>query len=176
MNKSKPLNDRRLTVDDTRGVLDKTYRLCFALLGHVDLAEEATQEVFLRTHERLATWKSDAPMGAWLRGVAINVCRELRRKRWRQALHLRMFRRRSTAAVVQDVARQNAQREAEEIVRSLVSDLPTGQREVIVLRFFENLSTEETAATLKLPVGTVKSRLHRGLERLRERLTRGPVR
>ncbi|MBN1342842.1 MAG: RNA polymerase sigma factor [Phycisphaerae bacterium] len=175
MNKSNPLNDRRLTVGDTRDVLDKTYRLCLALLGRAELAEEATQEVFLRMHERPATWQSDAPMGAWLRGVAINVCRELRRKRWRQVLLLRMFRRRSTAAVVQDVALQNAQREAEEIVRNLVSDLPASQREVIVLRFFEDLSTEETAATLKLPVGTVKSRLHRGLERLRERLAREPM-
>lgn len=136
--------------------------------GHRPLAEDLTQEAFLRALRRITQYQYPRPFKPWLYAIATNLARD----HYKQAEQ-----RYATAAL--DVAEALpdhqtplpgdalfAQLEAQAIVKALAG-LPPPQRETIVLRYYQDLSLEEIAATLRIPVGTVKSRLSLGLRRLK---------
>ncbi len=135
------------------------------LLGDVDLAEDAVQATLLRVFRR---WDQarDAPE-AYSRATLVNVCRDhwrRQRRRPREVL--------TDGAVVsgQDAGFSETTAEREALGQALAA-LPQVQREVLVLRFFLDLSVAETARLLGLPEGTVKSSASRGLEQLRSLLS-----
>jgi RNA polymerase sigma-70 factor (sigma-E family) len=136
-------------------------RAAYVVLGDFDLAEDAVQSTMLRTFRR---WDHarDAPE-AYSRRALISVCRDHWRRQRRRVKEIRMDASRAGARTVsftEDVERRQALDQA-------LSELPVLQREVLVVRFFFDLSVESTAELLDVPEGTVKSNTHRGLERLR---------
>jgi RNA polymerase sigma-70 factor (sigma-E family) len=131
------------------------------VLADPDAAEEVVQEAFART---LARWdhveNKDDPL-PYLRTVIINLCRGRFR---RKPTPLRPEGHEPSAeAVVSDMARRDA-------VYAALATLPDRQREVAALRFFGQLSTDETAAALGIAPGTVKTHLHRATQALASRL------
>lgn len=141
-------------------------RLASFLCG--DDGEDATQEAFVKAWHSLPSFRGDSPFGGWLLRIVANEARNRVRasgRRRRYELRLAVERASGEAAPSPEVAIL-----AEERRRSLlaaVEALPERVREVVVARHLIGLSEAETAHALDIPVGTVKSRLARGLDRLR---------
>ena len=147
----------------------------YRLIGSEDEARDLCQEAFLKAYRGLGGFKGEARFSSWLYQIALNLCRDrMRRRKGHTVVSLDALeasgqapvqRDETTAldlALTKDVARQ---------VRAAVMALPEDQREVIVLKEYESLTFQEIADVLNLPVSTVKTRLYRGLDRLKERLS-----
>jgi RNA polymerase sigma-70 factor (ECF subfamily) len=140
------------------------------MLGAPADAEEVAQEVFLRVHRALPGFRGEAALSTWLYAITSRLC--LNRLK---APHRR---RRAEAEldVVADPAPgpgadlETAERDA--ALQRAIAALDDEARIVVVLRDVEGLSYEEIAAALELPIGTVRSRLHRARTALKESLRR----
>lgn len=150
------------------------FRVACLLAGDPADAEEAAQEGFVRAWSALGRFRDDAPFRPWLLAIVGNEARNRRRSRARRegvvgralALVGREHDDGPDLAVILAEARSE--------VRGGLVALPAGERAVVACRYLLDLSEAETAAVLGIPPGTVKSRLHRGLGRLRAAL--GPAR
>jgi RNA polymerase sigma-70 factor (sigma-E family) len=130
-------------------------RLAHLLTGSNAIAEEIVQEAFMRVHERYEGIEVPA---AYLRTVVTNLCRS----------HLRRAKRERHMIV--DCPTVQLPPEVDETWKA-VADLPFEQRAVLVLRYYADLPEAEVARILNCQVGTVKSRHHRALTKLREELS-----
>lgn len=128
-------------------------------------AEDIVQEVWWRAAQRAADRAPEVPLGAWLVAVTLNVGRDHRRRALRRAGILRWWGGgpRSTPPPVDPL------HEGSRLWR-VVGELPRLQREVVILRVIEEMSTAETAVMLGRAEGTVKASLSRAMERLRREL------
>ena len=131
--------------------------------GSRPAAEDAVQEALVRAWERTSRGEAIDSLNAWVATVALNVSRSgIRRKvAERRARH-----RLGPASVT---APERSPGDAVDIERAVAS-LPRRQREVVVLRYLLDLNTAETAATLRINEGTVKSELSRARAALAEQL------
>jgi len=161
----------RLVTDHQRMV----YQLGLNLLGEPQEALDLCQEVFLRVFRTLPQFRGQSSLRTWIYRIALNQAsnrqRWWRRRRRAQQVSLDEPHQQlpeSRHSVLPDRIFQ--QREIADTVWNAVDALPFEQRAVIVLREIDGLSYEEIAASLGLAVGTVKSRLARARETLRERL------
>ena len=130
-------------------------RLSHLLTGSTGASEEIVQEAFLRIYQR--SQSIDNPE-AYLRTTVTNLCRS----------HLRRLRLERNASQRRDTPVLNPELDE---TWGAICRLPFRQRSVIVLRFYEDSTIEEIARVLGCRIGTVKSRLHRGLEKLRSELS-----
>lgn len=139
-------------------------RVAFLLLGDRDAVEDAVQLALLRTFKH---WQR-ARLGpeAYSRRVLINLCHDHQRHQRRHPVAQLSNEAAGTAAGENESARIDRR----VLLESALADLPGQQREILVLRFFLDLSVSQTADLLELPEGTVKSATHRGLEALRRAL------
>ncbi|HEX2252173.1 MAG TPA: sigma-70 family RNA polymerase sigma factor [Thermoanaerobaculia bacterium] len=142
------------------------YGLAWNALGDPALAEEVAQEVFLRLYRRLAGIGSEEHLVHWLRRVTGQRVVDAVRRR-RPALPLD-----AVPEPVQEPVREPGAAEPllARRLRRLVGALPAEQRVALLLRYQEEMAPREIAATLGLPVNTVKSRLQRALASLRGEL------
>lgn len=133
------------------------------------LAEEIAQEVFLALHSELPSLRDEHHLVAWLRRVTCHrAFDQLRRRRTSQAVSLVQ----APQPESDDGAAANADFLLNERLRRWVGALPEAPRQVVVLRYQEDLTPDEIARTLEMPVNTVKSHLRRGLELLRAKAQR----
>jgi RNA polymerase sigma-70 factor (ECF subfamily) len=149
---------------------DRVYRWALALLGRREDARDATQEVFLRAFTGLRAWRFESRLTTWLFRMTLNVCREARRRDWRERLKQSRFLR----LVVPRSAAPTLSPSALDGGATLLQTLPPRQRQVVLLRIYEDLSVAETAAVLGIPEGTVRSNFFKAVGRLRRELRVGP--
>jgi RNA polymerase sigma-70 factor (ECF subfamily) len=144
--------------------------LCYRLLGWQGEVEDVVQDVFLSVCEALPDYRGESQVSTWITRIAINACRNHIRKR------LRFLRRLVPLAPTHDTAPTAAadrglmSQEQFEHVRASVGRLPRKYREVIVLRYLEELPVSEIAAVLELSRNAVEVRLNRARKLLREYL------
>lgn len=145
---------------------DAIYRLALRNLGDPQLARDATQEVFVRAWQKLGRWRlGRGKPFTWLYRALMNVCREFKRKAFRQqALKKRSA---DPTLATQPAAPNGDDQLAKQDLETLVNGLPRRQQEVTVLHIYEDLTLQEVAAVLGIPVGTVKSNYHKALINLR---------
>jgi len=169
---------------DAFGVLVTTYQdrihnSCLRVLRDREAAAEMTQETFLRAFEKLATFRRGARFSTWLYAIAINLCRsELRRRKTvkhRPPLSLDAAPGEESGVASPpsrelDPAAGAVRSEAARRIEEELAALPLHFREPIVLRDIEGLSYDEISDVLEVPIGTVRSRIHRARETLRGRL------
>jgi RNA polymerase sigma-70 factor (sigma-E family) len=143
---------------------DRLVRVAFLLTGSATAAEDVTQEAFAKLHERFVRIHNP---GGWLRTVVVNGARnEIRRQRARRRLVERISGTTTDRGVTTAGLGSTA---TPELIGSL-QRLPSRQRAVVVLRFYEDMTEADIAAALNVRLGTVKSSLHRALAALREQL------
>lgn len=142
------------------------YSIALHFLADGPAAEELAQDVFLQLHANLGSLKSEDHVKFWLRKVTGHRC-------------IDYMRRRELPQVALDDAPECAvPAKAEEDpflsrrLRQLVAALPEKPRLILILRYQEDMATEEIANLLAMPVATVKSNLQRSLATLREKVTR----
>jgi RNA polymerase sigma-70 factor (ECF subfamily) len=136
------------------------------------LAEDMTQEVFLRVIRAIRQYQYPRPFKPWLYAIATNLARNhYNRPDTRRTISSDRL---SSERPTSDQTAEDALLEHDEVqqVAASLMALPDHQREVVVLRYFQELSLAEIADVLGIPVGTVKSRLSLGLSRLRAMMER----
>ena len=152
-----------------KALQDVWFRFCLSQLrGDRELAADATQETALRFLKQLASFRGESQLQTWSLSIALNVVREMRRKRQFDALDSAQ----EPVAATPRVSRLTELGEEKALLMEHLAHLPERQREAITLRFFEELSVEETAAAMKCATGTVKATVHQALRSLKEKLKR----
>ena len=156
------------------------FRVAYLLLGSASDAEDAAQEGFVRAYLALARFRAGEPFRPWLLQVVGNEARNRRRALGRRAgmfdRAVRAFRGDVVTGAAPSPERVLLAGEAHAEVREALGRLRDEERLVVACRYLMELSEAETAAALGIPPGTVKSRLHRALARLREDLSdMGPL-
>lgn len=151
------------------------FSLALRVLGNSSDAEEVTQDVFERVWRHAPTFSSErGRFGTWLLSMTHHVAIDTVRKRQRRpqtvggeaAEHAA----RTLADARADVAEATVQSLQAEQLRRALRSLPTSQQQAIELAYFGGLSHLEIAAKLGDPLGTVKARIRRGMDRLRSTL------
>ena len=144
------------------------FSIALRILGDRFLAEETAQDVFLELHAKLGELDGDHHVLHWLRRVAVHRSIDRIRQRERRPEVATDPAELPELAVEADPGDPLLSRQ----LRQVVAALPVTQRTVITLRYQEDMSVEEIAEALSLPVATVKSHLRRTLELLREKMIR----
>lgn len=141
------------------------YRFVLRILGGGDPeAEEAVQMTWVLAVQNLAEFRWESSLKTWLTGIALNACREIRRRRLRDWVLPGSETREAAAGLPrQDGVRMDLER--------AVASLPQGYREVLVLHDIEGYTHEEIAGLLGVDRGTSKSQLSRARRELRGRLS-----
>src|SRR5215218_2886494 len=175
----RPLDEAELVERARRGDLEawetlvRTYqgiafRTAYVLAGD---AEEAAQDGFVKAHRALGRFRRGAALKPWLLRIVANEARNRRRSAARrERLALRAAAENRPGDAVPSPEAALLARESHERLLAAVERLPEAHRDAVACRYFLELSEEETAAALGIRKGTVKSRLSRALERLRETL------
>ena len=155
-----PLGERRDFESFVSASSDRLLRTAYLLCGDRGHAEDLVQTALLRTARRWR-WARQQPE-AYARRVVVNLAKD----RWRD-----LGRRPQETPIEADVRLEEADGllDRDELLRA-ARRLPPGQRAVLVLRYFDDLSVEETAAALGCSTGTVKSQTSRALDNLRAAL------
>ena len=150
----------------------RVFGVAFRMLSNAAEAEEIAQEVFLRAHRGLADFRGDAKLSTWLYAIASRLCLnrlgsgERAMTRGGDAVLMQLPHEASGPDTVLE------QSELEAALHRAIAELPDERRIVVVLRDLEGLAYEEIAEALDLPVGTVRSRLHRARLDLKDKLER----
>jgi RNA polymerase sigma-70 factor (ECF subfamily) len=145
-----------------------TFNLIYRFLGDYDEATDTAQEVFLSAYKSIQQFRGDANFATWLYRIAFNHAstrrKSLSAKRQRQvALE-------DDAVVVDSAANPETsaeQKEIQQYVQQALNSLDGDDAQIILLRDLQDVSYHDIAQTLDVPVGTVKSRLHRARQALR---------
>ena len=156
---------------------DKIFQICYRILGNSHEAEDIAQEAFLRAYTNINSFNIDLKFSSWLYRIATNLCIDrIRKKKPDYYLDaevagtdgLTMYSQipANTRLPEEDVESL----ELRETIQREISRLPEKYRTVIVLKYIEELSLNEISEILDLPLGTVKTRIHRGREALRKQL------
>jgi RNA polymerase sigma-70 factor (ECF subfamily) len=133
-------------------------------------AQDAAQDVFLKAYRGLKDFRPDASLYTWLYRIAMNTCLDYKRKTQRTPIHECLSEDRPSNDPSPE--RNCETREISEAVQSALQKLPKKLRPAIVLREIDGLSYEEIAEVLNTSVGTVKSRISRAREELRQILVK----
>ena len=147
------------------------FRTAYVLAGNAADAEEAAQDGFVKAYRALGRFRRGAPVRPWLLRIVSNEARNRRRSAARrERLSLRAAAEARPGDAVPSPEAALFARESQEQLLAAIERLSEDHRDAIVCRYVLDLSEDETAAALGVRRGTVKSRLSRALERLREEL------
>jgi RNA polymerase sigma-70 factor (ECF subfamily) len=150
---------------------DPWFRMCMGLLDRSEDARDAVQETALRFLRQLPQFRGESSIMTWSMGIAVNVAREIRRKkRPMQPFEADMEPPIRTHRHVESPDEHAASSEAHRVLWGTLNELPQRQREALLLRYFQQLSVEETAVAMDCAVGTVKATVHQALRSLRAKL------
>jgi len=142
------------------------FNVCYRLLHERGEAEDLAQETFMRAYDRLHTFDLEREFGPWIRRVAANLCLN-HLEAQKTAIQLDEER---NADQSQRPENQVEVKERSEQIRSALASLPSHYRVVVELRHYQDLSYDEIAQELNIPLSDVKSRLFRARKFLAEKL------
>ena len=152
----------------------KIHGAIYRIVGADDDARDLCQEAFLKAYRGLGTFKQEARFSSWLYQIALNVCRDrIRRRRGKTAVSLdeveegRAGGLRAMAPSPLDLVEA---RDLRHLVAGAMATLRAEEREVVILKEYQELTFPEIAEVLDVPLSTVKTRLYRGLALLRHEL------
>ncbi|MDP8956348.1 MAG: sigma-70 family RNA polymerase sigma factor [Actinomycetota bacterium] len=134
----------------------RVYNLAYRMLGNTEEARDAAQDTFLSCFRNLERFRGEAAFTTWLHRIAVNICYDSLRKRALSPVDAIRFPEPLPAPDHSDESATSI-----DVQRGLLAVSPEF-RAVLILHEIQDVPVEEIAETLDLPVGTVKSRLHRG--------------
>ena len=143
--------------------LDAAARL---ILRDHDLARDAVQDGFIRAWRGLPSLRDPDRFEGWLRSLVARSCIDILRRRGRRPIEVELVS--TDGPSVSDISAVTADRD---LLETILRRLSPEQRAVVVLRYYFDLEVPDIAATLRIPVGTAKSRLHRSMALMRSTLS-----
>jgi RNA polymerase sigma-70 factor (ECF subfamily) len=149
------------------------FRLCVLVMRNEQDAEDMTQETFMRACRALPRFeiREGTSFEAWLYRIAVNCCRSRMRRKWYQVLPWPDPAPQIIAPPEGQPDRMVEQGEWRDEIVDAIHSLGEKHRLVVILRYYAGLSNEEIAQTLRIPSGTVRSRLHTARQRLKALLS-----
>ncbi|HET7291922.1 MAG TPA: RNA polymerase sigma factor [Vicinamibacteria bacterium] len=151
-----------------RDNVGRIYGLCLRLAGNSSLAEELTQDVFVRAWQKIGTFRGESAFSTWLYPLAVNVALSERRARARRSA--RVFATDDLASYDRPEKPPGPERGLD--LERALGELPEGARAVFVLHDVEGFKHQEIAELTGIAAGTSKAQLHRARRLLREALGR----
>ncbi len=156
---------------------DKVFQLSFRMLGNRHEAEDIAQEAFIRAYVNIQSYNINLKFSTWLYRIATNLCIDrIRKKKPDYYLDAEVAGTEGLTMYSQIPAKTPLPEddveslELQDTIQREISKLPEKYRTVIVLKYIEELSLNEISEILDMPLGTVKTRIHRGREALRKQL------
>lgn len=157
---------------------DKVYQISYRMVGNVHEAQDIAQEAFLRAYMNIDTYDIDRKFSTWLFRIVTNLSIDrLRKKKPDFYLDQEVEGTQGLTFGSQIAASgelpedQVLTYELQDWIQGEILNLPSKYRSAIILKYIEDLSLKEISEILDLPVATVKTRIHRGREALRKRLS-----
>ena len=138
-------------------------RTCFLYLRDKTLAEDATQETFLKVYRSLDAFRGESSEKTWILKIAMHACYDINHSGW-----FRFMNRHVTPETLPAPCAASAEEDL--ALAAAVMELPRKLREVILLRYYQQLNVSEIARALHLSHSSVSGRLRRGRERLKKAL------
>ncbi|MGC6768294.1 RNA polymerase sigma factor [Enterococcus sp. LJL51] len=161
--------DRRALNELIENYYQDIYRYCYRrCFGNQGLAEEITQEVFLRLVHHIKSYRFTGKFRNYLFTIAVNLCTNTLAKK--QLPNLSIDTELLAADVSTNPVEQTLESEKKLIIKGLIDELPPIQKDVIILRYYHNLRLKDIAQILEIPLSTVKSRLKQGQIKIKSRL------
>ncbi len=161
---------------------DPIFNYCQRMIKDSAQAEDIAQEALVRTLTRLETYDERYSFSAWVYKIATNLCIDHLRKARRIAFSMDKdvegregSYRREFSAKGPDPSARTLAGEQMRLLDDAVAELPEHYRAILLLRHREDLSYDEIARVLDLPIGTVKIRIHRAREQIKRRLDRNEL-
>lgn len=156
-------------------VVDRYARRCYGyfyrLTGNTDVSDELLSELFVKLVEKIGSYKGGSFDG-WLFKVATNIFHDYLRAKQRRKKLLESFDVQRSQAELETMEIRKFEGEITDKLQMQLAKLDAGTRELIMLRFYSQMSLKEVAELRSEPIGTTLSKLHRGLKRLREMMER----
>ena len=155
----------------------RMYAVALRMCANREDAQDCLQEAMLRIYRSISGFKGQSSFGTWVYRITMNTCLdELRRRKARKSTSLDNLVDAgwSPSDETDTPERHAVQSEQRRTIERAIADLPEDMRAAIVLRDIQGLAYDEIADALSVNVGTVKSRISRGRERLREKLSAHP--
>lgn len=151
----------------------RMYAVALRMCANREDAQDCLQEAMLRVYRAIDSFKGQSTFSTWVYRITMNTCLdELRRKKNRQNTSLDSLLDMGWSPADESNApeKRAIQSETRECLQRAIRGLPEDMRAAIVLRDIEGFSYDEIARMLDINVGTIKSRISRGREKLREKL------
>jgi len=155
----------------------RIYAVALRMCGNREDAQDCMQEAMIRIYRALSSFKGQSSFSTWVYRITMNTCLdELRRRKARRSTSLDNLLDSgwSPANETDTPERHAVQSEQRRTIERAISDLPEDMRSAVILRDIQGLTYDEIASALEVNVGTVKSRISRARERLREKLSAHP--
>ncbi|MFR2839748.1 MAG: sigma-70 family RNA polymerase sigma factor [Zhenhengia sp.] len=149
---------------------DTLLRMCIIYLKDRALAEDAVQETFIKVYQKYYTFNQISEEKTWIMRIAINVCKNYMRTSW--------FKRVKTGLDLETISKERIdqnfiERERQKQILSEIAELERKYKEVILLYYYQEMSTKEIASILHIKEGTVRVRLQRPRQKLSVQLEEG---
>ena len=173
---------RRIVAGDTeafralvRDYHSLAYDLAFKTLNDCQDAEEVVQDAFVKIHQALGSFRGEAALKTWILRIVLRLSLNRRRDRARSAWRRLGLHRRDDGETWEPATAPNPEtlcisRETRKLLLKWLDELPDHLRQVLVLNSLEELSYEEIARILQIPLGTVSSRIYAARKKLLKKL------
>lgn len=150
----------------------RVFNLVFRMLQNYEEANEITQEAFLAAWQGLSSFRGEARFSTWLYRIAYNCAlKQLEVRKRDKALHLALQAEQALEDEGEDPKTAHLEMlDNQEMVQAQLSQLPPKYRIVLILRHLQDMTYEEMAEVLTMPIGTIKTHLFRARNLLKERL------
>ena len=159
--------ERDLFSELVRRYQDRLYTQCLRQMGSAEVASELAQDIFIKIFQNIQSFRNDSAVSTWIFRIAVNHCINQKQRQYRRKHHAheplegnnpenpREFA--GSSNVLNDIQSQ----EWRHHIDAAMAKLDAEQREILILRELQDLSYDEISEILELPLGTVKSRMHR---------------
>lgn len=145
-------------------------RTAYLYVKDIHLAEDIFQEVFLKVNSRYDSFRGESSLKTWLLQITINTCKDYLKSAWNKKVETTdEFK---TQQVVEEGYEKIEKKEDNQVVKNAVMELPDKYKEVVLCVYYQEMSIEEAANVLHIASGTVKSRLNRARQKIKNSLER----
>ncbi|QFT91058.1 ECF RNA polymerase sigma factor SigW [Bacillus sp. THAF10] len=153
---------------------DQLTRLAYSYVKDADMAKDLVQNTFIKCYTTIETFRHESTLKTWLYRITINECKDyLKSWSYKKFLLLELYNSNNNSSLSpEEVAIKNWEKGR---VKSTIFSLPPKYREIIFLYYYEELTMEEISTLLGLPISTVKTRIRRGKDRLKQTIERKEI-
>lgn len=138
-------------------------RVCYVYLRDQQLSEDAVQETFLRVYQKYPGFRQECSEKSWIMRIAINICKDILRTPWIKKVD-------RAVPLEERLAEAGQTAHPDPSVLEAVMGLPPRHKDVILLRYYENMTLSEVGSALRISERTVRTRIRQANQRLRQRL------